>query len=527
MTAPQTTGPTDPTESIGPTGPAAQVPYRRTIFFGVVLGANLQALDTTMATVALPRMQGALSATQDEIAWVLAAYLIGVVIVMPLTGYLSARIGRKNLFLSATAAFIVASMLAGTSDSLSEMVIYRFLQGISAAPFIPVSQSFVFDAYTGDERGEAMGWWTMGMMSGLLLGPALGGYVTEFHSWRWACYLNVPLGLLSFFLVLVFAPVRRIRPSVPPFGFTGFFILAAALVCLQWVLSRGERLDWFSSRELVVAMGVVVALLYVFAIHTATTTRPFIDREVFRDRNFVIGATLIVMLGAQWLSFLALLSPYLQTLSGYPVVTAGMVLVPQALANGASAFLAGRLVNRVGPIPLLMFGICGVVAANWGMSMLTPGFDKHTFYAVVMLHGAGLGFFFVPLTVVTFSTLPARHTDVGTGIYALGRNLGSSIGVSLTVAYLVRQTQANHAILSENISPFNEALRHLPLPEVWRLGDAVGLAAIDAVTTQQAATLAYINDFRLLGTAMILVIPLVLLIRMPRRTNPPIAVPAE
>lgn len=495
----------------------APMPYRRTIFFGVVLGANLQALDTTMATVALPRMQGALSATQDEITWVLTAYLIAVAVAMPLVGYLSNSFGRKPVFLVAVAGFIVASMLAGTSNSLVEMVGYRFLQGVFAAPFMPVSQSFVFDAYPGEKRGEAMGWWTIGMMSGILLGPALGGYVTEFYSWRWAFYINVPLGLASFFVVLVFAPRQRMQRRVQPFAVSGYGILAIGLVALQLVLSRGERMDWFESWEIIIAAAVVVVALYLFAIHIATASRPFIDRAMFRDRNFVVGMVVITMLGAQWLSFLALVSPYLQTLAGYPVVTAGVAMVPQALANGVGALVAGRLLLRTGPIPLMVLGVLCMSLANWGMSLLTPDFDRVTIAAIVAVHGAGLGFLFVPLTITTFSTLPSGYTDVGTGFYALGRNLGSSIGASVAVAWLVRKTQANHAVLSENVSHFNEALRHLSLPEAWTLGDVTGLAALDAVTTRQAAILAYVSDFGWLAITVVAVLPLFLLIRMPAR----------
>ena len=501
--------------------------HRGIIFFAVVIGSNLQVLDTTMATVALPRMQGALSATQDEITWVLAAYLVAVAVVMPMVGYLANRFGRKSVFLAATFGFILASIGSASAGSLAEMVAFRFIQGMFASPLVPLSQSFVFDAYPGDERGRAMGWWTVGMMLGATIGPALGGYVTEYYSWRWAFYINIPVGVVSLILVLIFAPVRRIRERVQPFGMLGFFILTVALVSLQLILSRGERLDWFNANEIWIATGLVVISFYLFAIHTATSKRPYIDPGVFHDRNFVIGCSLILVLGAQWLAFLALVSPFLQLMAGYPVVTAGVAMMPQALGNGLSAVLAGRLVGRIHPRTLMLLGVIVMVSADWQISMLALDFDPMRFYFIVFAHGFGLGLFFVPLTVITFSTLPARHTDIGTGLYALGRNFGSSIGVSLTVAYLVRTTQIQHAELSINVNPFNEALRHIPLPEIWSLAETTGLAALNAEATRQAVALAYINDFRWMAIVTLVAIPLTLLTRYPRPSRLSVSAAAQ
>ena len=489
--------------------------FRLLIFVGVVLGANLQVLDTTMATVALPRIQGALSATQDEIAWVLASYLIAVAIFMPLVGTLSRRIGRRRLFLATVVGFCIASMFTGAADSLFEIVVYRFLQGVFASPLVPISQSFVFDAFPSEQRGKAMGWWTLGVMVGTLLGPALGGYLTEFHSWRWAFYINVPLGIVAFAIIYIFAPNRALPRGTQPFGLAGFLMLSIGLVSLQIVLSRGERMDWFSSPQIVGTAIMAGAAIYLYITHTAYSSRPFIPPAVFADRNFSIGLVLMFMLGIHWLAFLALVSPYLQTLAGYPVVTAGLVLVPQAIGNATGSMAAGQLVGRFHPVALMIVGILAMAWANWQMSMFTPDFDRRIFYAVVFAHGIGIGFYFVPLTVITFSTLRQQHTDVGTGLYAVARNFGSSVGVSLTFAYIVRETQANRAILSEHASPFNETLRHLPLPEAWSIAETAGVAALNAEATQQAAAIAYNGDFGWLVIASLVCIPLLIFVRMP------------
>ena len=490
--------------------------YRILIFVGVVLGANLQVLDTTMATVALPRIQGSLSATQDEIAWVLAAYLVGVAIVTPLAGTLTHLLGRKRLFLVTTVGFCVASVFTGSADSLGEMVVYRFLQGVFASPLVPISQSFVFDAFPPEERGKAMGWWSLGVMVGIVLGPALGGYLTEFHSWRWAFYINVPFGIVAFAIIYLFAPKRPQRPDAHSFGLMGFVILSVGLVSLQILLSRGERMDWFSAPEILGASVLVAVSLYFFVVHTAYSSRPFIPRAVFADRNFSIGMMLMFMLGIHWLAFLALVSPYLQSMAGYPVFLTGLVMVPQALGNATGSMIAGRLVGRFRPAPLMIVGVFALAWANWQMSLFTPDIDRWAFYALVFAHGLGIGFYFIPLTIITFSTLPRQHTDVGTGLYAVARNFGSSVGVSLTVAYLVRETQANRSVLRDYASPFNETLRHLPLPEIWSMADAAGAAALNLEATRQAAAVAYNDDFLWLAIASLVCIPIIALSRMPK-----------
>jgi DHA2 family multidrug resistance protein len=483
---------------------------------GVVLGANLQVLDTTMATVALPRMQGPLSATQDEITWVLTAYLVAVAVALPLVGVLANRFGRKRVFLSAIVCFISASALTGMSDSLAEIVAYRFIQGLCASPFVPLSQSFVLDSYPPEKRGTAMSWWTIGLMFGMMAGPTMGGYVTEFHSWRWAFYLNVPGGLLSFVLVLVFAPGRRRPDADRPFGLTGYLLFATGLVSLQLMLSRGERMDWFVAPEMVAAAGLAMVAFYLFVVHTATSAKPFVDPHMFRDRNLIIGLVLMFILGAHWLSMLSLLSAYMQTMAGYPVVIAGVVLVPQAAAAGISAFIVGRLISRIGPRLPMILGMSLIAFTTWRFSTFTPAFERHDLITNIMMQGAGMSLYFVPLTVATFSTLEARYTDVGTSLYSLMRNFGSGMGASLTVAFLVRSTQSNRVALAEHVTPFNEVLRHIILPEVWRLDTVTGLAALNAEVTRQAVIVAYASDFRILSLVVLAAIPLALLLRVPR-----------
>ncbi len=498
---------------------AIPVPSPGIVTFSVVLGATLQVLDTTMLTVALPHMQGNLSATQDEITWVLTSYLVAVAVATPAVGVLVARVGRKRLFLIAVAGFLATSVCSGLSDSLTEMVIFRFAQGVFAAPLVPVSQSVLFDVYPDEQRGVAMGWWTLGLMFGMTAGPSLGGLITEFHNWRGIFYVNLPIGALAFVMISVFVPRTGVKRDTR-FGYFGFFVLALSLVSLQLLLSRGERMDWFNATEIIIAAGLTVSGFYIFAVHTLTSRHPFIHRDVFRDRNFVVGQTLMLMLGGQWLAALALLPPYIQVLAGYPVDITGLVLAPQGLGNMVGALVAGRLVARIDPRLPLAFGGMLIAGSTWMMSQFTPDLGPSDVAIAIAMHGLGLGFYFVPLTVISFSTLAPQHRDVGTSIYAVMRGFGSSIAASLVVAYVVRHTQANHANLVEHVTPFSETLRHLPLPGVWSLGDLKGLAALNAEVTRQAAALAYVDDFHWLAICMVAAIPLVLLIRMPRAAAP-------
>lgn len=472
------------------------------VMLGVVLGANLQTLDTTMSAVALTRMQGALSASYGEITWVLTAYLIGVAIVMPLIGILINRYGRKRIYLVALVGFSIAAVGAGLSDSLIELVFFRFLQGLFAATFVPVAQSFIFDAFRDEEQRHAMGLLALGTMSGTMAGPVLGGYLSEFHSWRWVFYLDVPVALVSFSIIYRLAPKRLKRPPVQRLGLFGFLILTVGLVALQFILSHGDRMDWFASSGIIIAAGLVVVAFYSFAVHTIISNRPFIDPDIFKNRNFSVGLVLILFLGAYWLVYLTLLSPYLQILAGYSVVSTGLALVPQGAAYAAGSYVAGRLCNHFNPSYLIISGFCAVGWANWQMSFFTPNFSQNLFYLIAIVHGLGLGFIFVPLTVKTFSTLSIHHKDVGSGLFSLFRNFGSSIGASLAVTYLVYQTQANYIALSTYVMPYNEAMRQLPLPKGWNLGDLGGLAVLDLEVIRQALILAYASDFRWLAASV-------------------------
>ena len=500
------------------TPPAGDVPVARRglITVAVVLGPLMQVLDSSIMSVSLHHMQGTLSAAQDQISWVLTSYLIAVAIMTPLSGVLSGLIGRRRLFLIAIAGFTTASMFSGLSDSLTELLILRFIQGFFGAALVPLSQSMLFDVYPREEYGMAMAWWGVGIMFGPVLGPTLGGYIVEYYSWRWVFFLNLPIGLLAFAMTWVLIPKTRGRRD-GPFGYTGYIMLALGLVALQLMMDRGQRLDWFSTPEIVIAAGLAALGFYLFAINTWTSRRPFIDPAVLKDLNFVVGLVLKALFGVMLLGMLALVPQFLQNLAGYPVITTGLVMAPRGLATMVAAIIAGRLVRHVDPRRLIAFGMVVAALTMWHMSTFTPSVTPTHIVIVNALQGIGFGFFFVPLTTATFSTLAPGQRDVGTSLYALSGNIGKSVGVSVLVAYLVRNSQANHSVLVEYVTPFNKALAHVPLPEAWSLTDPAGLAALNAEIARQADLIAYINDFRLLSVIVLVCVPLAFLMRNPLR----------
>ena len=319
--------------------------HRALLTVCVMLATIMQALDTTIANVALPYMQGSLSATLDQVNWVLTSYIVAAAIAMPVTGFLVARYGRKAVFLGAVAGFTVASVLCGIAASLEQMVLFRLLQGIFGAPLVPMSQSVLLDSYPKEQHGSAMAIWGVGVMVGPILGPTLGGYLTDTYNWRWVFYINLPVGILTF--VGLSAYLSDSARRTVNFDWFGFLALSIAIGSFQMMLDRGEQLDWFSSPEIVIEFVVAGLALYMFLVHTFTAEEPFIDPRMFNDRNFSLGLALIFMVGIILLATLALLTPYLQNLMGYPVLTAGMVLAPRGMGTMVAMMLLGRLINRV------------------------------------------------------------------------------------------------------------------------------------------------------------------------------------
>lgn len=477
----------------------------------VMLATIMQALDTTIANVALPYMQGSLSATTDQINWVLTSYIVAAAIATPVTGFLEQRFGRKRLFQIAVVGFTVASVLCGIAMSLPEMVLFRVLQGLFGASLVPLSQAVLLDSYPKEKHGSAMAMWGVGVMVGPILGPVIGGWLTEAYNWRWVFYINVPIGILTFFglsACLSETPVRK-----GGFDWFGFAMLSLAIGSFQMMLDRGEQLDWFSSTEVVIEAVLAALAFYLFLVQTFTVKNPFIDPAIFKDRNLSVGLCFIFVVGIILLASLALITPYLQNLMGYPVMTAGLVLAPRGIGTMLAMMVVGRIINRVDPRALLVLGLLITAEVLWEMTRFTPSVSEATLIRTGVMQGAGLGFMFVPLSTITFATLPSHLRTQGTALYSLMRNIGSSIGISLVIFLLTRNTQLVHAELAGQVTPFNDALGQAGPSHFWNLATAAGKAALNAEVTRQASVIAYANDFKLMMLVALVALPLVLLLK--------------
>lgn len=499
---------------------AVSVANRGAITACVILSVIMQALDTTIANVALPYIQGSVSASADQINWVLTSYIVAAAIMTPPSGFLAARFGRKRVLSAAIVGFVVASMLCGAAQSLTQIVGFRLMQGFFGAALVPISQGILLDIYTPEERGSAMALFGVSVMVGPVLGPVIGGWLTENISWRWVFYINLPLGALAFAGVAVYLKETTANVSAK-LDWIGFGALSLAIAALQMFLDRGAQLDWFSSGEIIVEAAVSAAAIYVLVVHTFTAQNSFIKPRLFLDRNFSVGMTFIFVVGITYLASMALMTPYLQTLMGYPVVTAGIVMGPRGLGTMVCMFAVGRLIGTVDIRLLLGAGFAVSAWAMYDMSGWTPDVAQSTVMLTGFLQGAGLGLLFVPLTTVTFATLSADLRGDATGLYNLSRNIGSSVGISFVSYLLVRNTQVNHAEIATHVTPYNRLFDIPAIRDAWDPLKLAGRAALDEVVTRQATIIAYIDDFKLLMILCLAAMPLLVLLRTPRREAAP------
>jgi DHA2 family multidrug resistance protein len=488
---------------------------RRIITACTILATLMQSLDSTIANVALPYMQGTMSASQEQINWVLTSYIVAAAIMTTPTGFLASRFGRTRLFVTAVVGFTLASVLCGMAQSLNEIVVFRVMQGVFGAALVPLSQAVMYDLYPPEQRGRAMGLWTMGVMMGPICGPILGGWLTENYSWRWVFYINVPFGVLTAIGLATFLKETSYSRSAR-LDWLGFGALSLAIGAFQTMLDRGETLDWFGSREIIVEACLAGLGFYLFLVQFALAPRPFLSPKLFADQNFVIGIVLYAIMGLIMYATLALLAPYLQTLMGYPVVTAGIVLAPRGAGLMLAASMCGRLIGKVSPRVLVAVGFATGAYALREMTAWTPDVSEWTVITVGFVQGISVGFLTIPINIISFATLPSALRTEATSIYSLMRNLGSAIGISITGALLQTNTQVNHEMIAGEVSPFNRALQAGAASRLWDLASTRGMAMLDQEVTRQARIIAYIDDFKLMLVLAVVVLPLLLAVRTSR-----------
>ena len=505
----------------------APVARRGAITVSIMLATFMQGVDTTIANVALPHMQGSFSAAQDQIAWVITSYIVAAAIMTPLTGWLAGRFGIKYVFLISVAGFTLASALCGVAANLAQMVTYRLLQGMCGAALVPLSQSVLLQINPPDRHAKAMSIWGMGVILGPIIGPALGGWLTDQYNWRWVFLINVPFGVLAAAGILIF--IRETRHAHrEAFDFFGFATLSLAIGALQLLLDRGELKDWFGSTEICAEATIAGLAFYLFVVHTATATdRSFLNRDLLKDANCAVGTILMFLIAIPLFGTMVLLPTMMQELLNYPVLTTGLVTAPRGIGTMLAMFVVSRFIGRVDTRFVILAGLVLTATALWQMTGFSLFMGMGPVISTGVLQGFGLGLVFTPLSIVTFSTLPRQILTQGTAIFSLTRNIGSSVGIAIVEALLAENTQIVHSRLVEHLRPDNPLARAPYMMPPFSLTDPTGVAALNAEATRQAAMVAYIDDYKLMMVIVIVALPLLLLLRRPRAAPEGAAVAAE
>ncbi len=486
------------------------------VTIAVMMAVLLQVLDTTIANVALPHMQASLSATQDTINWVLTSYIVASAIALPISGWMADRVGRKRLLVISVVGFTIASVLCAMATSLTEMVLFRAVQGVSGAFLVPLAQATLFDINPREKHGQAMALFGGGIMIGPILGPVLGGWLTDSYNWRWVFLVNLPVGILCTLMLVRSLPTTAIVRR--KFDLLGFTLLAFAIGGLQMFLDRGEQKDWFESWEIIVEAGIAIGALWMFVVHTLTARDPLFERGMFADRNFATGLIFMAVTGVLLLAGLALLPPLLQNLYGYSVLQSGFLTAPRGVGTLVSMLLAGKLSNKVDARALVGLGVVLMGTSLWMMTGFALEQPAGPVIWSGVVQGLGLGAIFVPLQSLAFETLQPRLRTTAASLLNLSRNVGGSVGISIVGSQLVRMTQLAHADMAANVTADIPTAAASLLQSLGVPGGAA-LALINAEITRQAVFIAYLDDFKLM---MIITFAVLLLLALMRRGKKPV-----
>lgn len=523
-----------PTGSGAPAAPApaadvAQLPVDNpgVLVIGIMGASLLQILDTTIANVAIPHMRTSLGATTETITWVLTSYIVASAVALPITGWLSDRIGGRRLFIGSVFAFIVTSMLCGIAQNLEEMVLFRALQGISGAFIAPLSQAFMLDTNKPSKHAQMMALWGMGIMIGPILGPVLGGWLTEQANWRWVFFVNLPIGILSLAILMAYLPQREIEKR--PFDLAGFAFVAIALASFQMLLDRGQTLDWYDSYEIWLWTFLFISAGWMGVIHLNTAKMPLFDRALFADRNFAIAMSFMLAIGVVMFATMALLPPMLQQLMRYDVIDTGLVLMPRGIGVLISMQFAGMAMRRnLDPRPVVATGFLICALSLYEMAQWSLGVDRFHIVTTGLVQGLGMGLVFIPLNVSAFGTLPPRLRTDGSSLLNLFRSLGASVGISLTTVMLARNLQIAHSDIASEVTAASvtSVIDVSTVDRYQNLGE-VALRMLDLEANRQAAMVAYVDDFWMMMWITLAAVPLAFIMRRPKPMGVPLPPPGE
>ena len=510
--APTAGGP--PTAAPGPHDDVALLPVENSLLLvvGIMTASLLQILDSTIANVALPHMQATLGATPDEISWVLTSYIIASAVAMPITGWLADRIGSRRLFIVSTAGFIVASMLCGMAQNVTQMVLFRALQGVSGAFIMPLSQAAMIDTNKPSKQPQMMALWGMGIMIGPILGPILGGWLTENWNWRAVFYVNLPLGAVALFLLITLLPSRPLVRR--RFDLFGFALLAVALTSIQLLLDRGNRIDWFDALEAWIYAALAVSAGWMAIIHFVTAERPLFDRGLFADPNYIVAMVISLGIGVVMFATMALLPPMLQHLFGYSVIDTGMVLMPRGVGTLISMQLSGLMVRRgIDGRHLMALGFVLCAYSLYDMAGWSLAVDRGHIVWASFIQGLGMGLVFIPMNTIAFATLAPGLRTEGSSLLNLSRSVGASVGISVVTVLLAINIQGGHQELGAHVtSSTTDLIDFATIDRFQMVGTAI-VSMIDSEVNRQAAMIGYIDDFWLMMWLSLASVPLILLMR--------------
>ncbi len=493
---------------------AANIANRIPITGALMLATLMQTLDSTIANVALPHMQGSLGASQDQITWVLTSYIIATAIMTPLSGWLSMKIGRKPMLLGSILAFTAASMLCGVATSLPEMVAFRLIQGIAGASLMPLSQAVMLDIFPFRQIPQVMSVWSAAVVLGPIFGPVLGGWLTESFSWRFVFYINLPIGILAFAGLLLFMS-RDAGGRQRPFDFLGFGAVVTFVGAFQLLMDRGPSQDWFASREIWTEAVIGAIALYVFIIQTMSARQPFFHRDLAKDRNYVTCTLFTFAVGILLFSTTALLPQLMQLLLRYTALQSGMASMPRGLGSLIAFLFVPQLISRIGPRRVIAIGVAFSFVALWQMAHFDLSMTAAPIMLAGLIQGFGVGFLFAPLNVLSYATLAPSHRTEGAIVGTMVRSLGSSLGISALQASYLHYAAVAHERLSEGFVPGNPISGPM-LSQMTARGQTGGLALLNGEVTRQAAMVGYNTVFSWMALGILVLFPLVLVMRPPQ-----------
>lgn len=487
---------------------------RRLMTFFIMSAAVMNQLDTTIANVALPHIQGSTSASREQIGWVLTSYIVSMAIFTPLTGWLASKFGRRRLVLTSIFFFTVASGLCGIATNLHELILFRIFQGIAGSSLVPMSQATLLDSYPSEEHGRAMTLFGLAAITGPLIGPLAGGWLTENASWRWCFLINLPVGAMAWFGLSALMP-ESTDEDTPNLDFTGFALLALGIGATQLLLDRGQILDWFQSTEIWLEATLAATCLYLFVVHSLTHERPFLRLEIFKDRNFVICSAVGFFLGVLIYSPMALLPQMLEGLMGYPTMEVGLTLAPRGLGVLVAMVVLNRIISKVDFRMMIAFGMLANAFAMYQMSHMSLQADNWIIITSGIIQGIGSSVIFVPLSAMAFSTLPTKFRNEATALNTLLRNYGAAVGIATLQAMTVRNTAIAESRLTENLRPDNPAVAAaLPNTDFSRPEAA---SRMTGEVIRQATMISYIEAFQILFVIAMLATSIVFLLRPTKR----------